>query len=121
MNPPISSKNIIFSSHAKERMQQRGISLEAANAVLRYADNSSYVKDGRSLWVSKLEAKRLRHEGELRPSMVDKVRSIYVIVSNDNNALEVITVMHQYDNNRWRHYRKNVKLRKSRKARSKRR
>ena len=102
--------DIEFGAHASIRLQQRGIKKTVAQTIIKYADKEVRVGKGLvSVSVSKRCAVRLGEEGVLEPKMLEKITSKSVIVSNDNDAATVVTVMHMKAGKVGRHYRKHVK------------
>tara|TARA_Y100000589_G_scaffold225383_1_gene212818 strand:+ start:156 stop:494 length:339 start_codon:yes stop_codon:yes gene_type:complete len=102
--------DIEFGAHASVRLQQRGIKKSVAETIIRYADREIRVGRGLvSVSVSKRCAIQLGEKGVLDPKVVEKITSKSVIVSNDNHAIKVVTVMHVKAGKVGRHHRKYVK------------
>ena len=106
----IDSIPIVFSNHAKVRMQQRGIRRSVAQMIVKYADREVHIGKGlMSVSVSKKCAMRLGEENKLPAEVIEKLTGKSVVVANDNIQVKVVTVMHVKSGSAGRHYRKRVK------------
>lgn len=106
----LSKLDIFIGPHAAQRIQQRGIKPSVARMIITLADREIHVGGGRtSLTVTKRRAKQLREQGQLSPSQAEQIAGKAVVISNDNDGLSMVTVMHVHDGKRGRHYRKSVK------------
>ena len=93
-----------LTKHAAIRMQQRGFLNNTAEIILTHADRHVHIGGGdRAFSVSRKKAERLKATGEIAPSMIDRIHSKSIVVSNDN---AVITVMHVKAGKKGRPYRK---------------
>lgn len=89
-----------FSRHARERMQQRGISRQAIEYVLAYGRVSHDHRGSRVVWLDKRARARLYHrEGRNVVSSLDKHLNTYAVMDGDG---VVVTVGHRY-RRIWRH------------------
>ena len=80
--------------HARQRMQQRGISRQAIDYVLTYGRVSHDHHGGRVIWLDKRCKARLgREEGEQVVRMLDKHLDAYAVMDADG---VVMTVGHRY-------------------------
>lgn len=80
----------MFSYHARVRMQQRGISEEQIDAIIRYGEEKS-VNGAQSYFFSDHTGKLMKSDGYSK-YLIDKCKKIYVIY----RAPVVITACHTY-------------------------
>ena len=89
-----------FTRHARERMQQRGISRQAIEYVLAYGRVSHDHHGSRVVWLDKRARARLyRKEGRDVVSSLGKHLNTYAVM--DGNGV-VVTVGHRY-RRIWQH------------------
>ena len=85
--------NWIFTNHTTVRCQQRGISREAVNFLIKYGEPRN-VRDGISYAMDKRSRKRARDGlGVVGYRKMERWINCYVVVSRDGN--KVITVAHR--------------------------
>ena len=81
-----------ITDHAKVRMNQRGVQAETIRTVIQFGDRRIFVGAGcQSISVSRNQACQLVKDGEITPTMVDRLANLCVVVANDNDA--VVTVV----------------------------
>ena len=82
-----------FTTHAQIRSQQRGISSEAVDVVLRYG-SVQRVRDGRSYYMDRQAHQRARRapESDQYRRHSDRL-NFYIIVGDDG---EIVTIAHNY-------------------------
>lgn len=81
--------DIIFSNHAIKRSEQRGISHEAVDIVIKYG-SMYYAGDGCIVyWLSERDVKKIRI---LYNERIEAYKNISVLLSNDESI--IITIMH---------------------------
>lgn len=83
-----------LSTHARRRMQQRGITPDALDCLLEYGreahDHCGHV----TLYFDKAARRRLERDfGAENPKRVEEVRRLYAVLARDG---EVVTVGHRY-------------------------
>ena len=84
--------NLTF--HAQQRMQQRGISLQAIDYVLTYGRVSHDHRGSRIIWLDKRSKARIgQKEGRRVLRELDKHLNAYVVLDSDGL---VVTVGHRY-------------------------
>jgi hypothetical protein len=80
--------------HAQQRMQQRGINLQAIDYVLAYGREVHNHHGGCIIWLDKRCRQRIaQKEGDAVVRNLHKHLNVYVIVNSDG---KVITVGHRY-------------------------
>jgi len=80
--------------HAQQRMQQRGISLQAIDYVLTYGRVSHDHHGGRVIWLDKRSRAQISQaEGRRVVRALDKHLNAYVVTDSDGS---VVTVGHRY-------------------------
>ena len=85
-------QSLILTNHAKQRIQQRGISGDILDFILEQADKVHYTTSGaHSIFVSKKRIKKLIHNKILKPRLAEKVKGVVLI----ENGGVVITAFHQ--------------------------
>ena len=83
---------LTVTDHAVKRMAQRGVRPSTVQTVIQFGDGQIPVGDGCvSISVSRETACDLAKEGEISPTMVDRMANLVVVVANDNDA--VVTVV----------------------------
>ena len=83
-----------LTTHAKQRMQQRGISRETVDYVLTYGRVSHDHHGGRVIWLDKRSKAQIgKAEGWRVVRELDKHLNAFVVM--DSNGL-VVTVGHRY-------------------------
>lgn len=99
-----------FSAHVKMRAQQRGVKKKLLGMVIRFADREIPVRNGHtSLSVSKTELKRLVCEGSIDAQAADKLKKLAVVIANDNEESNILTVVRPEAGSKGRHYLKKTK------------
>jgi hypothetical protein len=80
--------------HARQRMQQRGISRETVDYVIAYGRVSHDNHGGRVVWLDKRSRARMgQAEGRRLLRRLDKSLNTYVVTDGDGT---VVTVGHRY-------------------------
>ena len=80
------------SSHAKLRIQQRGIKKEVFNMVLEEGDLQKNCGGGRiSVQFSRKKLQRMIREGSISPKMAERVNGVVIIDAGE----AVVTVFHK--------------------------
>jgi len=80
--------------HAQQRMQQRGISLQAIDYVLTYGRVSHDHHGGRVIWLDKRSKAQIgQAEGRRVVRELDKHLNAYVVMDSNGS---VVTVGHRY-------------------------
>ena len=104
-------KDVKFNlQHSQKRIQQR-TTMKNINVLITFADRVIPVKNGCvSLSVSKSKLQSIVQKGQCNPQIADKISNLAAVVANDNEVLEVVTVLHMKNDIRGRHHRKNIKL-----------
>ena len=83
-----------LTTHAQQRMQQRGISRETVDYVLTYGRVSHDNHGGRVVWLDKHSRLRMEQvEGRRLLRRLDKSLNAYVITDGEGR---VLTVGHRY-------------------------
>lgn len=82
----------IYTHHARARMQQRGISPEAIEHMLRYGTERHDRHGGVVLFLDKVSRRRMLRERRVAPAQVERIASIYVVLALDGS---VITTGHR--------------------------
>ena len=82
------------SSHARARMQQRGIGADALERLLEYGTERHDHHGAVLLFFDKAAQRRLeRHADERTRKQLSRFARVYAVVANDG---EVVTVGHRY-------------------------
>ncbi|MGI9345833.1 MAG: hypothetical protein ACR2PW_06180 [Gammaproteobacteria bacterium] len=112
----------LFTVHGLQSMQQRGINKDAVCLIVKQADQKSHVRGGRmSFGVSDAHIKKLRTEGLIEPSMCERLKNTYIVLSPPTDwgqPATVVTVLHTRSGASGRHYRKTSPLKRKRFNRS---
>ncbi len=83
----------LLTKHARKQAQRRGISIEAVSLIIEEADIRDWSGNGcRSLQVSSKRLIQLVAQGDLEPSLADKVKGVSLIRASDG---AIVTVMHK--------------------------
>ena len=94
-----------LTKHAQTRMTQRGVSRNAAEQVIEFGDQWTFVGKGcASVSLSRDYAQKLIKAGEMSPSAADRLANLCVVVANDSDA--VVTVLHPKNAKAARSYTK---------------
>jgi len=81
-----------LTNHAKQRIQQRGITNDVVNFIMDQADKVEYSRNGaNSIFVSKKRIKKLIQNKIVKPAIGEKANGVILI----ENRGEVLTVFHQ--------------------------
>lgn len=78
-------------------MQQRGVSQETVETIVKYHSNKAHKGEGRvSLTITRKHAHQLLQNGSLSKVMADKVCGLAVLVIPKPSGVAVVTVLHAY-------------------------
>ena len=81
---------------------QRGVRVSIARTI-QFGDRRIFVGEGcTSISISRGLSCELAHEGEISPSMVDRLTNLVLVVANDNDT--VVTVLRPKHRKAARHY-----------------
>ena len=97
------NKIVIYTPHAKLRMNQRAITKELIEFIIEYADKRAYVskdkKGEEHHFISKEKISRLLSRGIISQSDAEKLKGLYIIVIvgfiDPVMKITVLTVCHQ--------------------------
>ena len=75
--------NLVLTTHASQRMQQRGINNEIINIIFNEADKGKRCKgNAYSMYVSKKKINSLVNKKTIKPAQADKLNGVVLIESD---------------------------------------
>lgn len=87
-------------------MQQRGVSQETVETIVKYHSNKVHKGKGRvSLTITRKHAHQLFHNGNLSKVMAEKVCGLAVLVIPKRSGVAVVTVLHVHRETNSGYYR----------------